>query len=250
LYYLCCSLKRVDFGLIRDDFYKFPGFYLAEEIIDIMPVRNFLILILILAFTVKSYSQQQTADIGVFVGGAIPITDLSKTYIGQSINFDYGGFYRYNFNSRYGLRINALYGTVGAAGDIPNWPNQIFSKKVIDLSAMFEVNYLDFLLGVEKWKFSPYVHYGLGLMFYPGEISPSIIIGTGAKYALSKSWGLGAEVSSRKLTTDGLDNLTDPYQLNANDAFHNNDWVIYFGGTVTYKFFWGKKPCPAYNSLN
>jgi hypothetical protein len=214
-----------------------------------MPVRQIFILILFLTTTVKLYSQQQTADIGLFVGGATPITDLSKTHLGQSINFDYGGFYRYNINSRYGIRINALYGTIGAVGELQNMPFS-FSKKAFDLAAIFEINYLDFLLGVEKWKFSPYVHYGIGATFYPGAISPNIIIGTGAKYALSKRWGLGAEITSRKLTNDGLDNLNDPYQLNANDLFHNNDWVVYFGGTVTYKFFWGKKPCPAYNSLN
>lgn len=218
-----------------------------------MPVKRLLFLVLFLAFAVKMYSQQQTADIGLFVGGATPITDMPKTNLGQSVKLNYGGFYRYNFNSRYSLRINGLYGTVAAGGEIEGAAYS-FAKKAFDLSAMFEINYLDFLLGVKKWKYSPYVHYGLGIMYSSGNgennISPNIIFGTGIKYSLSDRWGLGAEVSARKLTTDGIDNLTDPYKLEVNDWMHNNDWVVYFGGTLTYKFYWGKKPCPAYNSLN
>jgi len=219
-----------------------------------MPVKRLFFLTLILVASVNLYSQQQTADIGLFGGGATPFTDYSKMNLGQSIKPNFGAFYRYNFNSRYSLRVNALYGTVGASGEILDKGAVSFSKDVLDLAAIFEVNYLDFLLGVEKWKFSPYVHYGIGLMYYTGAnsnsvLAPNIVLGTGAKYALSKRLAVGAEITSRKLTNDELDNQNDPF-LNVSDFWHNNDWINYYGVTLTYKFFWGKKPCPAYNSLN
>ncbi|HOO83361.1 MAG TPA: DUF6089 family protein, partial [Prolixibacteraceae bacterium] len=73
------------------------------------------------------------------------------------------------------------------------------------------------------------------------------------KYAITKKIGIGAEISTRKLMNDELDNLNNPYtEVNlpkASDIIHNNDWINYFGLTLTYKFYMGKTPCPAYNSL-
>lgn len=205
-------------------------------------------------------AQQQTADIGLFAGGSLPFTDFSKMNLLQSVNFNYGGFYRYNINSRYGVRLNAVYGKVGAEGYLDNTQitAQAFNKPVFDVDVLIEINYLDFLLGVEYMNFSPYVYYGFGLSLYPGVdgdfvVTGNIPIGIGAKYALSKRWGVGAEISTRKLFNDELDNLNNPYSnvnlQNVNDNFHNNDWINYFGLTLTYKIYWGKNPCPAYNSL-
>lgn len=224
-----------------------------------MPLKRIVFLLIGLTATLNLAAQQQTADIGVFAGGAVPFSDYTHIDLFQSVKLNAGGFYRHNFNSRYALRINALYGNVGANGyvDDLNTP-MLFNKRVFDLGAFFEINYLDFLLGVERMNFSPYVFYGVGLSFYPGAngsmiIAGNIPIGTGVKYAISKTWGIGAEISTRKLLNDELDNLENPYgSVNlpkVNDIFHNNDWVNYFGLTLTYKFYWGKNPCPAYNSL-
>jgi len=223
-----------------------------------MPVKKLGLLFLIITLGCRLYSQQQTADLGLFVGGAIPITDYDNAKLFKSINFDYGIYYRYNFNSRFSLRINALYGTIGSAGELNSFPLQ-FKKNVFDLGAMIEVNYLDFLIGVPTMKFSPFVFTGIGLTFYPDKngimtITPNIPIGIGAKYAFNKYFSVGAEASLHKLMDDGLDNLDNPYTsdglIKVSDIAHNNDWISYFGLTLTYKFFWGKKPCPAYNTIN
>lgn len=225
-----------------------------------MPLKRSLLLVIVLANMLNLSAQQQTADVGLFGGGAIPFSDYSKLNIGKSINFDFGGFYRYNFNSRYSLRINLMYGNVGANGFLDNMQQPIsFTKSVFDIGAIFEINYLDFLLGMKQMKFSPYVFYGVGVSFYPDDngrtvIAPNFPFGLGVKYAISKRWGIGAEVSTRKLMNDELDNLNNPYSSvnlgNINDKLHNNDWINYFGLTLTYKFYWGTKPCPAYNSIN
>ncbi len=223
-----------------------------------MPLKKVVIVLFSLFVTIKALPQQQTADIGLFIGGAIPITDFTKTDILKSVNLDYGAFYRYNFNSRIGLRINALYGKVGAEGELDGMPVQGFNKNVFDLSALVEINYHDFIIGVEKMKFSPYVFTGIGLTTYGGTsggvFTPNIPIGVGVKYAIGKYLSLGAEASLRKLFNDELDNLENPHSLaglqKVNDLLHNNDWISYFGLTLSYKFYWGKKPCPAYNALN
>jgi hypothetical protein len=223
-----------------------------------MPVKKIGLVILILTLSCRLYSQQQTADIGLFIGGGIPITDYDNANLLQSVNLDYGIYYRYNFNSRFSFRINAIYGTVNSTGELNSFPQQ-FKKSVFDLDAMIEINYLDFLIGVPTMKFSPFVFTGLGLTFYPDKngtmtITPNIPIGVGAKYAFNKYLSVGAEASLHKLMDDGLDNLDNPYMneglIKVSDIAHNNDWISYFGLTLTYKFFWGKKPCPAYNTLN
>lgn len=225
-----------------------------------MPLKRLLISLFVLSISVVSNAQQQTADIGLFGGASVPLSDYSNVKFFQSINPAYGVLYRYNFNSRYSLRINGLYGTVGSNGFLNDLTTPIgFNKTVAGLSAMFEINYLDFLIGEERMKFSPYVYYGLGLTYYPGAngqmiITGNIPIGTGVKYAFAKRWAVGAELAGHKLFNDELDNLNNPYENGylgkVNDYWHNNDWITYFGLTLTYKFYWGKKPCPAYNSIN
>ncbi len=53
---------------------------------------------------------------------------------------------------------------------------------------------------------------------------------------------------------DDLDNLDNPYTndvlIKVSDIAHNNDWLSYFGLTLTYKFFWGSVPCPIYETIN
>lgn len=207
----------------------------------------------------RLYSQKQTADFGLFLGGATPLCDYTKMNFFQSVNFDYGLFYRYNYNSRFSLRLNAMYGTVGASGELNSIPQVPFKKNVFDFDAIIEVNYLEFMLGVKEMRFSPFVYTGLGITFYQGlngtsSITPNIPIGVGVKYALSKYLAVGVESSLHKLLNDGLDNLDNPHQdaglIKVSDIWHNNDWICYFGLTLTYKFYRGKKPCPAYNTIN
>jgi hypothetical protein len=227
--------------------------------IEIMPLKRIAILLILITMWGKTFSQKETADFGLFLGGATPLCDYTKMNFFQSVNFDFGAFYRYNYSSRFALRLNALYGTVGAKGELNGIPQLPFKKKVFDFDAIIEINYLDFMLGVKEMRFSPYVFTGLGLTYYPGPngsaiITPNIPLGVGVKYALSKYLAVGAEASLHKLFNDGLDNLDNPYQtigmVKVNDIWHNNDWVCYFGLTLTYKFFMGKKPCPAYNTIN
>lgn len=223
-----------------------------------MPLKKIVFILLLTTLWGKVFSQQQTADIGIFVGGATPITDFSNTNILKSVNFDFGGFYRYNYNSRFSLRVNAIYGKVGASGRLDSEP-QNFVKSVFDLGAFIEINYLDYIVGVKKMRFSPFVFTGLGMSYYPDEkgkgiVTPNIPLGVGIKYAITDKLSFGAEASLRKLFNDGLDNLNNPYQevglQKVSDILHNNDWISYFGLTLSYKFYWGKKPCPAYESVN
>jgi hypothetical protein len=224
-----------------------------------MPLKRIALFLLLITMWGKLFSQKQTADFGLFLGGATPLCDYTKVNFPRSVNFNFGGFYRYNYNSRFSLRINALYGKVGAVGELNGVAAPPFKKNVFDLDALFEVNYLDYMMGTKELKFSPYVYTGLGITYYPGLngtsiITPNIPIGIGIKYSLSKYLAAGVDVSFHKLMNDGLDNLNNPYQevglIKVSDIWHNNDWICYFGLTLTYKIFKGSKPCPTYNTIN
>ncbi|MBN1767192.1 MAG: porin family protein [Prolixibacteraceae bacterium] len=221
-----------------------------------MPVKQYILVIALIFASITVKSQQQTADFGFYGGVSYPFSDYTNTEFAPSVKPTLGAFYRYNFNSRISFRINALYGNVSASGYVDNSSVLLeFEKSVLDISASVEINYLDFILGVEKMNFSPYVLYGVGLSFFDDDLGNlrgvfNIPIGVGAKYSLSKRWGVGVELSTRKLFKDNLDNLDDPYREEnlpkVNDWLHNNDWINYMGLTLTYKVFRGSRPCATY----
>jgi opacity protein-like surface antigen len=225
-------------------------------------MRKLLIIVLGLCYWFSAYSQQETADFGLFLGGGTPFGDYTKTNRLQSVDLNYGGFYRYNFNSRISVRLNALFGNIKGSGEINSIVVPPFRTNVTELSSLLEINYLDFLLGTDNRRFSPYVFAGVGLAYYSYSLgteriavaTPSLPMGLGVKFALTKRWGVGAEVSMHKLFDDWLDNINDPYRqpgmTGANTFWHNNDWIGYGGIKVWYKFYSGKRDCPAYDSIN
>ena len=87
-------------------------------------------------------------------------------------------------------------------------------------------------------------------------------LGFGFKFNIGERWGVGAEAQLKKYFNDKLDELDDPrksYSVDINgngmwtnytDTWHNNDWTVYLGVHVTYKFYLGKNECPVYENLN
>lgn len=209
-----------------------------------------------------SGNAQITADIGVWGGTSVYFGDLDETNPLQPINPNFGGYFRYNFNSRVGLRAMFLTGRFADEGNIEGeiWS---FSKAVQDLSLQVEINFLRYILGVDKTPYSAYVTAGIGVAYFPSVMTPTIPFGIGFKYTLGQRLGIGIEYQMRKMFSDKLDNLDDPlaYRIYNNDTpptikeeikytdtIHNNDWSGYLGIHLTYKIYMGKKACPAYES--
>ena len=220
-------------------------------------MKRFLLLITIALSTINAMSQQKTADIGAYVGGTYPFGDYSTTLLMQSVKVNYGGFFRFNFNPRYALRINLLSGKVGAVGELNHIP-ATFSKQVSDVLSLFEFNYLEYLIGVKSWRFSPYLFLGAGMVYYSNylgvaQVTPQLPVGMGFKYSISNRWGVSVEYTMKKLFNDALDNSDNPLYVptdmpDVNDLWHNNDYIGNLGITVVYKLFLGKNPCPVYEN--
>ena len=234
-----------------------------------------------------SGNAQITADIGVWGGTSVYFGDLDENNPLQPLNPNFGGYFRYNFNSRVGLRAMFLTGVFADEGKIEG-EDWAFSKTVQDFSLQVEINFLKYIIGVDKTPFSTYVTAGIGVAFYPYDLdtlgistisrfNPNHILGSypmqesvitatlpfgiGFKYSLGQRLGVGIEYQMRKMFSDRLDNLDDPlaYKTTVNgveeeitysDIMHNNDWSGYLGVHLTYKIYMGKKACPAYERKN
>lgn len=232
--------------------------------------------------TVSGFGQK-TADIGIWGGAATYWGDMKNVDYSQSVNPLFGAFFRYNFNARFGLRMMYLTGNIGATGYMENEPWTFGPKHVHNISAMVEINYLKYILGMKKTPVSPYIMAGFGVMYYPYDVVPNrdiasfnprhnkgdaeihqsvtaatLPFGMGVKTHIGKRFGIGMEFIIQKLFDDKLDNLDDPLahfnqlgdEITYTNFMHKNDYTGYLGINLTYKIYLGKEICPAYESKN
>ena len=218
---------------------------------------------------------QPSVDLGIFGGAGTYFGDMTKIDVQKSINPAYGAFIRYNFNPRYAVRFNIINGSIGADGNF-NAEAWSFHKNVIDISLLFEFNYLKYIVGDKITPWSTFIFFGLGMQTYDYEmnhdklsplVNPTYFLnastsgavftetlpfGVGVKYNLSKRIGIGFEAGLRKSFSDKLDNLDDPLsytiegvvppvQVKYTDTWHNNDWTSYVGINFVYKLIYGNK---------
>lgn len=237
-------------------------------------MKQIFVFFLIGFLAIKTFGQP-SVDIGIFGGAGTYFGDMTKIDIQKSVNPAYGGFVRYNFNPRYALRFNVINGSIGADGkfDQAAWS---FKKNVLDISLLFEFNYLKYIVGDKVTPWTTFIFGGVGMQTYNYEMNQqklgpivdptyftyanlsgpvmtaTIPFGLGVKYNLSKRWGLGIEGGLRKSFSDKLDNLDDPLsyvntivepnvQVKYADQWHNNDWTAYFGVHLVYKMIYGNK---------
>ncbi len=248
-------------------------------------MKKILLVFVAVCITVSGKAQI-SADIGVWGGTSVYFGDLDETNPLQPLTPNFGGYFRYNFNSRVGLRVMFLTGNISGEGIIES-ADTSFSKAVQDISVQVEINFLKYILGVEKTPYSAYVTAGIGVAYFPYDMDPNFIasfnpqhnkgsypvnesvmaptipFGIGFKYSLGQKLGIGIEYQMRKMFSDKLDNLDDPLayvvynsdasvkdEIKYTDTIHNNDWSGYLGIHLTYKIYMGKKACPAYESKN
>lgn len=190
----------------------------------------------------------KSTEVGVFLGGSYYIGDLNPVVQFGPMTKPAGGFIvRYNINTRLAARGNLLFGTIAADDAISASPaqqqrNLNFSSRITELSGQIEFNFLDYEIGNERRKFTPYIFVGLGVFKFnpiatygnykftlqplgtegqglPGGASKkkykltqmSIPFGIGIKTNLSKSIGLTVEWGMRKTFTDYLDDVSTQY---------------------------------------
>jgi hypothetical protein len=237
-------------------------------------MKQILVIFLVGFLAIETFGQP-SVDIGFFGGAGTYFGDMTNIDFQKSVSPAYGGFIRYNFNPRYALRFNVINGTIGAQGKF-NAGAWAFNKNVLDVSLLYEFNYLKYIVGDKVTPWSSFIFFGVGMQTYnysrvdsilapivdpsyfiSADISgpvmtPTLPFGLGVKYNLSKRIGIGLEGRLVKSFSDKLDDLDDPLSYMNNDVtpslevkytdqWHNNDWTAYLGIHLVYKLIYGNK---------
>lgn len=185
-------------------------------------------------------------EICLMGGMAYYIGDLNQTghFMYQDPAFGLG--FRYNINSRFALRANALMGKVHASdanssSSVQRQRNLNFESWIEELSAQGEFNFLPFALGTDDF-FTPYIFIGIGGFHFnpqakigsdtydlrqlstegqgtaakPGTKryklnQVAIPFGLGFRWSVSKYFGVGFEWGMRKTFTDYIDDVSTTY---------------------------------------
>jgi hypothetical protein len=135
--------------------------------------KQFIYLFFLLFFTTSVQAQylqlvENKGEFGVFAGQASYNGDLAPNLQFLSLNF--GGFYKRQLNDYVGIRLNYEIVPLGAYDSLtPNTLNSYvrgrslyFKTTYQDISLMTELYFLKFINGNKKYRFSPYLGFGVG----------------------------------------------------------------------------------------
>lgn len=185
---------------------------------------------------------QPGAEIGVIGGTGYYLGEynaghfkLRKAYV--------GGLYRYNLNDRFAVRLNAGFSKIDIQGKPLLTNGSVvypagFHCTVKDISGVFEFNFRSFMVSKteESSWWCPYIFAGAGFFGAGKSSSVSIPLGLGVKFNLYKQFSWGIEWGCRKLFTDKIDGLQDPWGTGETNFIYNKDWFFVAGVTLTYRF--------------
>lgn len=212
-----------------------------------MKIKN-LLLVAILAFSISEIKAQDK-EWGGFLGASVYSGDLSQSPVPiRGTRPAIGGLYRYNFNTHWAIKTGFNFGYIASydkfsgEGTLRESRNLSFYSPLAELSIVGEYNFMKYVAGSRKYRFTPYVFGGIaGFYFNPSTFylgdrynlrttpteqsqvdnpySPlaiAIPMGIGFKYSLGrkKLWNLGFEFGWRKTFTDNLDDVSGAQPTN------------------------------------
>jgi hypothetical protein len=214
-------------------------------------------LILFLTFICSHFAYPQKSEIGAFAGTSFYLGDLNPTTLFANPQFSGGLIYRYNFDPRWALKANIIFGNI-KAGDAENNDgyerNLSFHSPITEISAQVELNFLKLYNIPSKNHFAPYIFTGLSVFsFNPqaqlnginydlqhlgtegqgldGEpdfyslTAMAIPFGIGIKFNIGRYISVGAEWGMRYTFTDYLDDVSGNYYDNSTLAETRGDIV-------------------------
>jgi len=219
-------------------------------------MKKGLFFVLLATFTV-TMSGQRSADYGITSGVTSYIGDINPGRLMYSLQPAAGFFYRYNLHPRQAFRINLLAG--GLSGNDLDFKNSFqqsransFSGVIGEWSTMFEFNFFPYNTQGKRWKSSPYLAAGAGIVFINTTVftyTPVLPFSLGYKLNIYNNLGLEIEYGFRKTFYDNFDGLKDNIDPAEHGWLHNNDWYSYAGVSFTWKIYNKLAGCPVYNDV-
>lgn len=186
---------------------------------------------------------QPGAEIGITAGGGYYVGDYNPGKHFKNTQVYIGGFYRYNLNDRFALRLNAGFSKIDmpdaalpddAGGKFPVGIN----RAVTDVCGLVEFNFRSFMVRKVKESslWTPYIFTGAGFLSAGDEGGIVLPLGVGLKFNLFRQLSCGVEWSARKTFTDHLDGVSDPWNTGETNLIYNKDWFFVAGVTFSYRF--------------
>jgi len=206
-------------------------------------MKKFLLIIItfVSVFTVNA----QRNEIGLMLGTTYYLGDLNPSKQFLLTKPAIGILYRYNFSTRWALKIDGIYGTVAGDDAVAKFNvdrNLSFKSPIFEFSPQLELNFLNYMTGnTKKDYFTPYIFAGISVFAFKPKaefngtwydlqplgtegqgtslygtqryslVNIAFPFGLGVKYSIGKSVCVGAEWGMRKTTTDYLDDVSTTY---------------------------------------
>ena len=211
-------------------------------------------LYLVVTFLVMQTAASQAHEIGVFLGGSNPISDVGQTYYVLPNKLAFGGLYKWNFHDRLALRVQATKTDLSAndaQSDVVGKQNRQFSftNNLVEMSAGVEYNFLKFDMHKPLDKpITPYVFTGISYIEYDDLYFSSLVMhpqsaqttlrrnGTwaipftlGIKAKVSVYFVVAAEVGTRFTFTNNLDGSSPSYGASAFGNVTSKDFYTFSG---------------------
>jgi opacity protein-like surface antigen len=221
--------------------------------------------------TAQAQKNVTTSEIGIGIGGANYIGDLSPEYRFLNNQPALTVFYRRDlsntFTARGGIMLSHRIADDNTIGDgvhnlpYPNYRQAEMRLSLAEVSLVMEYNFLDYYDMSQRPRISPYFFAGIAGLVYniklesgnPGlsylnkpfdtNLAVSIPFGVGVKYALSKHWNLGLEFGPRLLFNDNIDYLAEGDGKHVASPY-DKDWYFYNGISLSYTFYRINCPSP------
>lgn len=199
----------------------------------------------------------QYSEFGFHAGSSYYIGDLNPyTHFTHLPRMGGGAYWRANLTDRHAFRLNFTYTSVAGSDAESNntWRtnrNLQFESEVVEIAALFEINFLSYEVGDPNRSYTPYVFGGLAYfrmnpkakfngqlvelrpLGTEGQLAQgaenayglgqiAIPFGMGFKFNISGRVAMAVEYGFRKLFTDYLDDVStvyaDPELLEANSG--------------------------------
>ncbi len=209
----------------------------------------------------------QQYELGVFLGGSNPISDIGRTYYVYPNDFAFGGLFKWNFHERMAVRVqitkSALTGN-DKHSDIEGKRHRQFSYKsdITDMTVGAELNFFRYRIkNLLDKPITPYVFAGISgfwhddLYFDPSAPKPveatdttrrdfdiAVPLAVGLKAKITKRLILAGEVMFHFTLTNNIDGSAPksrPFVFG--NIGRSYDWYTFSGVTLTYTF--GEWPC-------
>jgi hypothetical protein len=190
---------------------------------------------------------QKGYEAGARIGLSQYYGDLNTTLIPKKPGIMAGLAGRYNFNTRVSAATTLNFATLGASDQQSNNiyqknRNLDFKSNIFDWTTGIEFNFFEYIHGSEDYFFTPYVKLGFSVFsFNPkgslnntngdknwyelqplgtegqlqgeeySKFSGGLTLGVGLKWDINKDYSFNVEMSTRKLFTDYLDDVSKTY---------------------------------------